>query len=85
MVDPLLIHASSPRTYIKGDKVRIVHVDIEGLQVIFPPPKITFLSLKIIFDFPKSADPIEIPHHAEFYLGLHCLPRYPLHSGLTFS
>ena len=44
-----------------------------------PPHKnIKFISLKIIFGLPNSADPDGMPHYATFQLGLHFLPRYPL-------
>ena len=29
------------------------------------------------FVLANSADPDEMPHHAAFHLGLHCLPKYP--------
>ena len=35
-----------------------------------------FLSLKVIFIIPNSADPDETQYYAAFYLGLHCLPKY---------
>ena len=38
---------------------------------------ILFLSLKIDFILANSADTDEMPHHAAFHLGLHCLPKYP--------
>ena len=36
-----------------------------------------FLSLKIVLISSKSVDPVEMPHSVAFYLGLHCLPKYP--------
>ena len=36
-----------------------------------------FLPLKIDLTSAKSVDPDEMPHFAEFHLGLHCLPKYP--------
>ena len=36
-----------------------------------------FLSLKIVSIFVNSSDPDEMQHYAAFYLGLHCLPKYP--------
>ena len=38
---------------------------------------ILFLSLKIDFVQANIADADEMPHYAVFYLGLHCLPKYP--------
>ena len=39
------------------------------------------ISLKIsFFVFAISADPDELPHHAGFQLGLHCLPKYSFRS-----
>ena len=38
---------------------------------------ILFLSLKIDFILANSSDTDEMPHHAAFHLGLHCLPKYP--------
>ena len=51
-------------------------VYIEGSQVLISK-NIIFLSLKISYVFPNSADPDEMQHYAAFHLGLHCLPRYP--------
>ena len=34
-----------------------------------------FLSLKIVFILANSVYPDEMPHHAAFHLGLHCLPK----------
>ena len=36
-----------------------------------------FLSLKIVLILANSADPDEMQHYAAFFLGLHCLPKYP--------
>ena len=36
---------------------------------------IIFFSLKIVFVLANNVDPVEIPHHAVFHLGLHCLPN----------
>ena len=45
-----------------------------------------FLSLNIDLVLANSADPDEMPHHAAFHLGLHCLPKYPLGvSGLQIT
>ena len=38
--------------------------------------KIIFISLRILIVLANSVDPDEMPHHAEFHLGLHCLPKY---------
>ena len=35
-----------------------------------------FLSLKIEYVSPNSADPDEMPHSVAFHLGLHCLQKY---------
>ena len=51
-------------------------VYIEGPQVIISK-KIVFLSLKIDFILANSADRDEMPKYVAFYLGLHCLPKYP--------
>ena len=51
-------------------------VYIEGRWVMFSK-KILFLSLKIDFVLANSAYPDEMPHNVAFYLGLHCLPKYP--------
>ena len=40
------------------------------------PKNIIFLSLKIEFVSPNSADPDEMPHSVAFHLGLHCLQKY---------
>ena len=34
-----------------------------------------FFCLKIYFTLTNSADPDEMPHHAAFHLGLHCLQK----------
>ena len=39
---------------------------------------IMFHSLKVVFALANRADPDEMPHNAAFYLGLRCLPKYPL-------
>ena len=53
-----------PIVYFKGSQVNFLNYDV-------------FLSLKIVFILVKSADPDEMQHYAAFYLGLHCLPKYP--------
>ena len=35
-----------------------------------------FISLKIDSVLANKADPNEIPHYAEFHLGVHCLTKY---------
>ena len=52
-------------------------VYIEGSHVIFSK-KYGISSLKIDFVSANSADPDEMPLHAAFHLGLHCLQKYPL-------
>ena len=44
--------------------------------VIISPNNIVFLSLNIDFGLANSGDPDEMPHYAEFHLGLHCLPKH---------
>ena len=34
------------------------------------------MSLKIVLNLAKSADPGEMPHYAAFHFGLNCLPKY---------
>ena len=52
------------------------NVYFEGTKVIISK-NILFLSLKIDFVTANSADLDEMPLHAAFHLGLHCLPKYP--------
>ena len=33
--------------------------------------------MKIVLILANSTDPDEMQHYAAFYLGLHCLPKYP--------
>ena len=40
--------------------------------------KYVFLSLKIVFIIPNSADPGEISHYVPFHQGLYCLLKYLL-------
>ena len=40
--------------------------------------KCVFLSLKIVFIIPNSADPGEISHYVPFHQGLYCLLKYLL-------
>ena len=51
-------------------------VYIEGSHIIISKKNI-FLSLKINFALSNSVNPDEMPHHAAFSLGLHCLPKHP--------
>ena len=46
---------------------------IEGSHVIIS--KKYCISSFEVFVLANSADPNEIPHHAAFHLGLHCLPK----------
>ena len=60
--------------YFKGSQVEFLSCDI-------------FLSLKvvlIILIIGNSVDPVEMQHHAAFYLGLHCLPMYPF-NGFQYT
>ena len=43
---------------------------------------IFFLSLKILFVFTNSIDPIEMPHYVAFHMGLNCLQE-PVHKILV--
>ena len=43
-----------------------------------------FLSLRIVVTLTSSVDPDEMPHHAAFRLGLHCLSKY-LFRGFQFT
>ena len=51
--------------YFKGSQVKISCFDIHA-----------FLSEMIVFTIENSADTDEMPHYAEFHLGLHCLSKY---------
>ena len=55
---------------------------LRGHRLYFPE-YIVFLSLEIDFVLENSADPDEMAHHAAFYQGLTCLPKYPF-SGVRF-
>ena len=37
------------------------------------PYKMVFLSPNVVFLLANNVDPDEMPHHAAFHLGLHCL------------
>ena len=49
--------------YFMGSQVKILNLNM-------------FLSRNTIFILANSADQAEMPHHAAFHLGLHCLPKY---------
>ena len=53
---------------------------IEVSQVYNFQIKKVFLSLKICFVLANSLNPDEMPHHAEFHLGLHCSSKYTFRS-----
>ena len=40
------------------------------------------VSLEIVLTSAKSVDPDEMPHYVPFYLGLHCLQKFPEYKGL---
>ena len=47
-----------------------------GHKIIISKKYCICVSLKINFLLANSADPDEMPHHAAFHLGPHCLPKY---------
>ena len=51
---------------------------IGGSQFIQIKYHISFSEYRPRFVLANSADPDEMPHHAAFHLGLHCLLKYPL-------
>ena len=51
-------------------------VKLSGHRLLFQN-NIVFLSVKIIFILANSADPDEMLHSVPFYLGFHCLQKYP--------
>ena len=55
-------------------------VYIKGSQVITT----AFLSLEIDLVLASSADHDEMPHYAEFHLGLHCLQKFQF-KGFMFA
>ena len=59
-------------------------VYIEGSQAIISKD-ILWFSLQIKFVLANSADPDEMPHHAAFHLGLHCLQMYPFRDFLFYK
>ena len=76
---------------IKFDTVKsrwsIVYYIMRGHRLYFCifQKFIVSLSLKIDFSVENSADPDEIPHHAAFHLGLHCLSKSPYVGFLVFT
>ena len=56
---------------------------IEGSQFIISKTIIIFLSLKINFVLPNSADPDKMLHYVAFHLGLHCA-KVPFMRFLVF-
>ena len=83
-----------PRGYFIW-KVTLDGQNYPWLELIFMVPSLfepmkfyciylSFLSLKIIFVFPKSGDPDEMPLYAAFHLGLHCLSRYQFRGFCNF-
>ena len=52
-----------------GSAVRLAYVARHVTDCATPPGKLNFI-------FANSADPDEMPHHAPFHLGLHCLQEY---------
>ena len=57
-------------------------VELSCLYLKWLPVKVSikyvFLSSKIVFIIPNSADPGEISHYVPFHLGLYCLLKYLL-------
>ena len=47
--------------------------------------QIVFLSLKIFLVLANSADPDEMPHHAAFHLGFHCLSKVHIKESLVYK
>ena len=56
---------------------------LRGRRLYFQ--NIALLSLRIDFVLTDSAYPDEMSHSAAFYLGLHCLPKYPFRGLLVFK
>ena len=44
-----------------------------------------FLSLNTVLILVNSVDPDEMQHCAAFHLGIHCLPKNPLHNRLIIT
>ena len=59
-------------------------VYFEGPKVIISKKDIVFHPLKIDFVLANSSGPDEMLHYAVFYLGLHCLSKYPF-MGYLFN
>ena len=64
--------------YVTYDKARLVHCFRLIGQRLYVPKNIVFHSLKVYFALANNADTDEMPHNAEFHLGLHCFTKYPL-------
>ena len=58
------IRMGSSDIYLRGHRSEFLNYDL-------------FLSQRIGFTLTNSVDPDEMQHYAAFYLGLHCLPKYP--------
>ena len=52
-------------------------VYIEESHVIIFKNILNFFFWISIFLLAHSADPVEMQRYAAFYLGLHCMPKYP--------
>ena len=56
--------------YNKFGIVNCTYLGVSGYNL---KKNIVFFCLQIFFSFTNSVDTDEIPHHAAFHLGLHCL------------
>ena len=66
-------------TVLLGDKPLISFwLDILNLERPIVYIEGSHLSVNIVFSILDSIYPGEMPHHAAFYLGLHCLSQYHL-------
>ena len=60
----ILIDIPMSNIYLRGHWLEFPNYDV-------------FASLMIVLTSAKSVDPDEMWHYAAFYLGLHCLQKYP--------
>ena len=66
-----------PQTFIQFSQGVPLYMYIFAVTGYIFKKYIVFHSLWIDFGFVNSADPDEIPPYAAFYLGFHCLQKYP--------
>ena len=80
-----IAHLTLYRPMDSSIKLQTIHLEIFRGHRLLIFNKNVFYSLKNNFVLANSADPDEMLHYSTFYLGLHCLPKYPLRVIIVYS